>query len=143
MNFSINIVNITNSNSGVVTVTEKPPYRLKTTTKNGGEEKGEQITYNIKGSKSSKSKIVIATIKIEKNSANRAFFKKPSINSKYNIKLVEKSVEKSTITSSAIYRNGEYIVTYTFDVVYQGVSQIGVKDNAIAHLIYKDSPIPK
>ena len=143
MNFSINIVDITNSNSGVVTVTEKPPYRLKTTTKNGGEEKGEQITYNIKGSKSSKSKIVIATIKIEKNSANRAFFKKPSINSKYNIKLVEKSVEKSTITSSAVYRNGEYIVTYTFDVVYQGVSQIGVKDNAIAHLIYKDSPIPK
>tara|TARA_R110002020_G_scaffold254117_2_gene467859 strand:- start:12454 stop:13980 length:1527 start_codon:yes stop_codon:yes gene_type:complete len=143
MNFSINIIDITNNNSGAVTITERLPYRLKTTTKNGGKEKGEQIIYNIKGSKLSKNKVVVATIKIEKNSANRAFFKKPSISSKHSIKLVLKSVEKSTVASSAVYRDGEYIVTYVFDIVYQGTSAINIQDNAIANLIYNDKPIPK
>ena len=144
MNFSINIIDIINKNSGVVTVTEKPPYILETTTKNGGLT-NEQIIYNIKGSTSSKGRIIIATIKIERLIATntRAFFKMPSISSKYNIKLVPKSVKKDIITANTDYRNGEYIHTYLFDVLYNNTKSVSVQSNATGNLVYGDKPIPK
>ena len=138
MNFSISIIDIVNKNSGNVTVTEKAPYILETTTQNGGLA-NEQKIYNIKGSTLSKSKIIIATIKIERLTATntRAFFKMPSINSKYNIRLIPRSTSKDVITANTDYRNGEYVHTYVFDVLYRNSKSISIQENATGNLIYK------
>ena len=77
MNFSINIIDNINNNSGTVTVTRVSTYILTTSTKFGGHAK-EQKIYNIKGSTNSKARITIATIKIEAASGKR-FIKPPSL----------------------------------------------------------------
>jgi len=139
MNFSINIVDSINKNSGIVTLTGKAPYRLTTTTKYGGF-KGEQKIYNIKGSTSSKSRIIIATIKIEASHATaREFIQAPSLSSRYNIKLIQKSIEQKTADYGG---DRDYVYSYLFDVVYFNTVSIGRQDSATAVLVYKDSLVP-
>ena len=135
MNFSINIVDNINSNSGVVTVDQKSPYRLTSSTEFGGF-KGEQKIYNIKGSTSSKSRITIATIRIDANSGKR-FIKSPSLNSKNNIKLILNSVDKTTSSSGH-----KYISSYLFNVVYYNTVSVSKQDGISADLVYNDSVIP-
>jgi len=139
MNFSINIVDSINKNSGIVTLTGKAPYRLTTTTKYGGF-KGEQKIYNIKGSTSSKGRITIATIKIEASHATaREFIQAPSLSSKYNIKLIPKDIEEKT----ADYNDDrKYVYSYLFDVIYYNTVSVNKQDNAVASLVYKDSSVP-
>ena len=79
MNFSIDIIDIINNNSGDITFTVKPPYRLTSSVKHGGT-KQEQKIYNIIGFKKTKGKTTVATIEIATLLQNpRRFFKnKPS-----------------------------------------------------------------
>ena len=135
MNFSINIIDNVNSNSGTVTVTRKSPYVLTTSTKLSGYAK-EQKIYNIKGSTSSKKRITIATVKIESASGNR-FVKPPSLSSKNNIKFILSSVER--VTSSSGHR---HVVSYLFNVIYYNTVSTGTQDGINASLIYEDSAIP-
>ena len=66
MNFSIDIIDIINNNSGVVTFTVKAPYRLKSFIKHVGT-KQEQKVYNILELKETKETHEVTTSKIQKN----------------------------------------------------------------------------
>lgn len=135
MNFSINIVDNINSNSGTVTVTKKTPYVLSTTTKQGGF-KNEQKKYIIKGSTTSKSRVTIATIKFEVGD-NKEFSASPSLSSSNNIKLVLNNIERKTASNGR-----KYVNSYLFNLVYYNTVSTSPQDDISANLIYKDLARP-
>lgn len=138
MNFSLNIIDNINSNSGTVSVTRKGPYRLTTTTKNSGFE-NEQRIYNIKGSTTSKKRLTIATISIESTSDKSEFIQTPSLKSSSNLKLKLVSSVQKTATFNPTRK---YISSYVFDVVYFNTVSVSSQDNVFANLIYKQSLVP-
>ena len=148
MNFSINIIDNINNNSGDVTFTPKATYRLETLTKNGGF-RNEQKIYNIKGSTRSKTRITIATVKIAYNSSKASLFKRyftktPALKTNSNIRLVLKNVETYNVDSgNTVYRSGNYNHTYTFDVTYLSTKSVSKQDGVVASLIYKDVNLPR
>ena len=145
MNFSIDIIDNVNNNSGTVTVTGVSPYTLITSTKLGGFTK-EQKIYNIKGSTNSKGRITVATIKIEATytvdssgvkTYTKRFIKSPSLNSKNNIKFILNSIEQSTSSSGH-----KHATSYLFNVIYYNTSSVVTQDGVSANLVYNDSTIP-
>ena len=137
MNFSINLIDLTKVNSGVITITERPPYKLTVKTP-----VPDRNIYNIKGSAALGSRVTVGTAKIEvrdKLVKDFAFFKKPSLKSTRDVKLVQRSVEQFIHIDDhhSKYRGGTYITSYTFDILYK-VSNKDVTTN----LIYKDGLTP-
>lgn len=145
MNFSIDIIDIINNNSGDITFTVKPPYRLTSSVKHGGT-KQEQKIYNIIGFKKTKGKTTVATIEIATLLQNpRRFFKnKPSLNSNSNITLKWISTKNTKVDSGdRDYREGNYPILYTFDLIYNVTKSTSKQSGVTANLIYKDLPQPK
>lgn len=145
MNFSIDIIDIINNNSGVVTFTVKAPYRLKSFIKHGGT-KQEQKVYNIIGFKKTKGKTAVATVKIEKKPDDptlRVFQKKPSLSSNGDISLKWKSTESTKVNDGdKNYRKGNYPQSYTFDLIYNVTKSVSKQSGVTANLTYKDSIMP-
>ena len=134
MNFSINIIDNININSGTATVTSVKPYRLVTSTKNENLT-SEQKVYNISGSTSSKNRIIIAKIVVTPGT-NKRFIKIPSFSNR-NLKL---KLKKATTSKSA--SGHSYTSYYEFDVCYYNTVSINKESDVSVDLIYNDSIMP-
>ena len=145
MQFSVNIIDFINRNSGVVTFTAVDSFIISESTKFGGFA-DEQKIYNIKGNTSLTGSFKIASIKIEtKATSNRLrhFLNAPSLSSNSNITFLFKSAENEIVANEdAKHRPGTYTKSYNFDIMYFNTSSVGTASNLIAELIYQDSEIP-
>ena len=144
MQFSVNIIDFINRNSGVVTFTAVDSFIISESTKFGGFA-DEQKIYNIKGTTSLTGSFKIASVKIEtKATSNRLrhFLNTPSLNSNSNITFLFKSVENEVVVNEdAKHRPGTYAKSYNFDIMYFNTSSVGTASNLTGELIYQDSEI--